>query len=108
MLEGKYKLIRDKTLTELKQKYDKVLFKKIEKKEFPYYLKLRLKEETVKLLYADSKERLKGKIADILETLDYILAVEKITKSEITKIKNSRKKTKGGFDKQLLLISLEE
>lgn len=108
MQRGYYKIIRDKSLKELNEKYSNVLYKKLNKKEFKYYLNLRLKEETVKLLQADSKERFINKLADILETFDYILDENKIDRSVIQKIKTNIKKSKGGFDKRYLLISLEE
>lgn len=108
MLKGQYKIIRDKSLKELQDKYERVLYKKLDKKEFRHHLKLRLKEETLKLLLATDKNRQAEKIAEILEVTDYIIKEEKIDKSEILKIKNDAKKKKGGFDKQYLLISLEE
>lgn len=108
MLKGKYKLIRDNTLEELKNRYEQVLYKNLNKKNFEYYLKLRLKEETIKLLDSKDKIRFKNKIADIFETIDYIMKANKIDKKEIIKTMSLRKKSKGGFDKRYLLISIKE
>lgn len=108
MLEGYYKIIRDKTLKELQNKYELVLYKKLNNQDFKHYLLLRLKEETCKLLNANNKKRLIDKLADILEVIDYILVQENISKIKIKKIQDLWKKEKGGFDKKYLLISIKK
>ena len=108
MINTYYKLVRDNIPQLIKKEGKKAIIKKIEKSDFKYYLKIKLKEEVDEILKSESKSDLTERIADVIEVIDYLAEEYNINKSEITKAKKDKLTKKGKYDKRTLLIVTED
>lgn len=102
------KLVRDKIPEIIKSKGAKGKFRKLTPKQFKKYLLLKVGEEASALPTIKSKMEIANELADIIEVIEEIKKLMKISEKEI---KNERKKNfdkKGGFDKRLFLIWSED
>lgn len=68
----------------------------------------KLVEESREVLVAkiDHSELIK-ELGDVLEVVDYLVKAFNLNKTEIEAVKTERRKTRGGFDKKLLLEYVE-
>ena len=108
MITAYHKLVRDKVPQFIKKRGVKAVTKILNDEEFLYYLKLKLKEEAGELVMSDDVEKNTEEIADVLEILDYIIKIQKITPAKINKHKKLKKIERGGFDKRIFLVLTEE
>lgn len=75
-----------------------------------------LKEELLKKIVEEAKEvletngdkrELTKEIGDLYEIIDYLIKAYKLDRSEIEKMRQERKVSRGGFDKKIFLESTE-
>jgi len=102
------KLIRDLIPEIIAEKGKKSKTSELSDEKFITYLKKKIVEEAQELLEAKIKEEVADEIADILELIDYIEKEHGLTRKEILKLKEKKKKERGGFDKKLFLEYVEE
>jgi len=102
------KLIRDRIPEIIAEKGKKSKTSELSDEKFITYLKKKVVEEAQELLEAKTKEEVADEIADILELIDYIEKEYGLTREEILKLKEKKKKDRGGFDKKLILEYVDE
>ena len=98
------KLIRDK-IPEIIEASGKTPV--VETLSSPDYIKMlneKLQEEVSEYLDSESVEEL----ADIVEVLLAILAYKSVSKEEFEKIRTDKRQKRGGFEKRLLLVEVQE
>ncbi|MGV8131420.1 MAG: nucleoside triphosphate pyrophosphohydrolase [Candidatus Pacearchaeota archaeon] len=93
------KLVRDNIPEIIKNKGEKPKFYQASQKEYEKELYKKLIEEVKEFNENHSKEE----FADILEVLDAIGKFKSFNKKEIIKIKDKKAKSKGKFDKRIIL-----
>lgn len=94
------KLVRDKIPEIIIQKGEYVETKILDRGEYILELNKKLKEEVDEFIIDQNEEE----IADILEVIDAIISVNGFSYKSIIRIKNEKKKNKGGFEKKVFLI----
>ena len=98
------KLVRDK-IPEIIKKNGKTPITKIYSvNKYKKALNTKLKEEVAEYLESDSIEE----IADIEEVIRSILKLNKISENSLNKIRLIKNKKRGGFDKRIKLIRIED
>lgn len=103
-----YKLVRDNIPELIKKDGKKAIIKKIEKSDFKYYLKIKLKEEVDEILKTESKIELTQRIADVVEVINYLTKEYNINQSDINKAQKDKLHKKGKYNKRTLLIVTED
>ena len=74
----------------------------VNKEQYAILLRNKLQEEVDEQLEAENMEEL----ADILEVIDAIITLKGFNKEEIMQIKQQKKLTRGGFEKQILMETI--
>jgi predicted house-cleaning noncanonical NTP pyrophosphatase (MazG superfamily) len=99
------KLIRD-GIPEIieKDRGQKPETRTLAEEEFKVYLLKKLIEEAAELQDAKDKEHLAEEMADILELIDEILAVNGLNLGEIRKVQKEKAEKRGGFKKRILML----
>ncbi|RME82689.1 MAG: NgoFVII family restriction endonuclease, partial [Planctomycetota bacterium] len=107
-----HKLVRDKIPDIIIQKGKKVESRILSTKNFQNELEEALRnkilEECYELFHAQKKEEILKEGADLLEIFMAFLKAKGITWKEVEECRIQRKKERGGFDKNIFLISVEE
>lgn len=101
---GLTKLVRDKIPEIMKGQGKEVRVKKLTSQEHLQALLEKLKEEAREATSAKTREELISELADVLEVIDAILKEARISKKEVEKNKQTRRKERGGFKKKLFLF----
>jgi len=103
------KLIRDKIPQIIKENRQTPAIRKLNEKEFAEELFKKLKEETQEIIEAknDKKELIK-EISDVYEVIDAIIDLYELDKDLILKLQKDRKEKRGGFEKRIFLVSVDE
>ncbi len=98
------KLVRDRIPEVIEKSGKKYVTRLLEDKEYLKSLNLKLQEELNEYYENEDIEEL----ADLVELIHSILKYREISIEEFEKIKLQKKKKRGGFDKRLFLVSVEE
>jgi len=98
------KLVRDKIPEIIHSKGKTCKTRKLESAEFALELKKKLQEEVKEYLEEPSSEEL----ADILEVVDELASTEGVTLDYVFRIKEEKKKARGGFSDRIFLESVTE
>lgn len=103
------KLIRDNIPEIIKNKKGKSpkIDKIKNKKEFLNYLLMKLVEESQEALNYTSDQNLIEELGDIKEIVVKILEIQKIEEKELERIRLLKREKNGGFDKKLILLSID-
>lgn len=107
MLEGIIiynKLVRDKIPEIIGKENNISEIEMLNKEDHLKYLYLKLNEEVFEFQEKYELEEL----ADILEVIDGILEIRKVSNEEINELKIKKKSERGGFSKGILLKSVAE
>lgn len=102
------KLIRDKIPEIIKEAGWMPTMRILRKREFFNAVKKKVYEEAKELIQSKGKEGIINEIVDIQELLDVLSSELKITKSEVKKLQEVKRKKRGGFKKRLFLIKEEK
>jgi len=102
------KLIRDEIPKRIKESNGKYLCKKLNSKEFKNELLKKVHEESSGIVVSKNKNELVSEIGDVLDVIDEIKKIYKITQKEILNSRKTEFKRKGGFNKRLFLIWSED
>jgi predicted house-cleaning noncanonical NTP pyrophosphatase (MazG superfamily) len=98
-----YKLVRDKIPEILKQKGEVPVIRIANAKEYNEKLKEKLREEVEEFLESENVEEL----ADILEVIDAICKLKKISKNKLKLLQKKKRKERGGFEKRIILLEVK-
>ena len=98
------KLIRDKIPEKIQGKGSECETRKLSRVEFEKELLKKVGEESSGLLQAKNKREIIEEITDVLDVVDEILKLKKITPKEIAAQKQQNLEKKGGFEKRLYLV----
>jgi len=101
------KLIRDKIPEIVKAAGWKTTIRILRKSEFLGAVKKKVLEEAEELIQSKNRKGIIDEIVDIQELLDVLASEIKITKPEIKKLQDVKRKKRGGFKNRLFLIKEE-
>lgn len=102
-MKSYYKIVRNKMPQIIKKNGKIAIYKKLNKEDFYYYLKLKLKEKINNLIEDDNKEKIINNLSDIYEIIDLYLKENKINNKEIKKEIKLKEKKYGNYDKKIFL-----
>jgi len=108
MIEKYNKLIRDRILEIIEANGEKPYFRILHKKEYVKEIKKKILEETKELIKAKSKKEIVNEIVDIQELIDVLISKLDLTKLQIQKQQEIKRKKRGGFKKRLFLIKTKK
>ena len=82
--------------------------KRLPKKEFLLALQQKLEEEVQEFLTAKTKVDALEELADIVEVVEALALANGFSAADVQAKKKSKKKQRGGFEKRLFLVEVEE
>lgn len=97
------KLIRDKIPEMIEQNGGKAVIRQLSQEEFVRFLEMKLDEEAGEY----HRDKTVEELADILEVVYALAAVQGCTKEELLAVYNEKHEKRGGFERRLLLIESE-
>ncbi|MDR3583618.1 MAG: nucleoside triphosphate pyrophosphohydrolase [Candidatus Pacebacteria bacterium] len=98
------KLVRDKIPEVIEKSGGKYEIKKLRGVEYEKELIKKVGEEAGGLLAAKSKKELISELADVIDVINEIKRLKKISANEIKKAQEMAYERKGGFKKKLFLL----
>jgi len=102
------KLIRDKIPEVIEDSGKSYKIRKLDDREYLEKVKEKIIEETNELVESKSRVDIINEIADVYEIIEALMDIKKITPSEVSKVKENKKVSRGAFDKKLLLIEVDD
>lgn len=108
MIKKYNKLIRDRILEIIEADGEKPYFRTLNKKQYLKEIKKKILEETKELIKAKNKKEIINEIVDIQELIDVLISKLDLTKLQIQKQQEIKRKRRGGFKKRLFLIKTEK
>ena len=97
-----YKLVRDCIPAIIEKRGEMPVIAFVPKKELIIALKIKLLEEASEVQTAPFDE-LTEELADVMEVVHAIASEAGITKKQISKVRNEKRRKRGGFKKGILL-----
>jgi len=94
------KLVRDKIVDMIKEKWENVEFHIADKEEYWIKLKLKLQEEVLEVLQEDN---IVWELADVMEVIYAICDFKEISFEEVEKIRKDKLKERWWFTKKIIL-----
>lgn len=102
------KLIRDRIPEIIERDGKRAKTRILDDEDYKRELLKKLVEEAQETMETKGdKEKLTKEVGDILEIVDYLVKVFDLDRNEIEKVRQERKKSRGGFDKKLFLESVK-
>lgn len=98
------KLIRDKIHEKIKSKGADYKVKRLKAKEYEKELIKKVGEEASGLLSVKNKQELISELADVIDVVEEIKSLKKISNTEIKRAQKEANRIKGGFKKRLFLF----
>lgn len=98
------KLVRDRIPEIIKNDGERPVVIKLSEKRFKEEVLKKVLEEAKELAESKSREELMKECADLQEILMAVMDVNKITCAELNKVRNKRKKDRGGFTNRIFLV----
>ncbi|MGI8384156.1 nucleoside triphosphate pyrophosphohydrolase [Robertmurraya sp. P23] len=80
----------------------------LENQEYISELKKKSREELEEYMNTDSNKEAIEELADLLEVIKSLAKVHGSSIEEVEKVRNEKFKERGGFDKKILLIEVED
>ena len=102
------KLIRDKVPDIIEAAGKKFLTQRLSEDRYKRALKQKLVEEAREVQGAESIAELTEELADVAEVMDTLIAVLGISWQEVREAQKQKKLERGGFEKRLKLMWVEE
>ena len=99
-----HKLIRDKIPESIKEWGGEYEVKKLGAKRFEEELLKKVGEEASGLLKATTKEEMTAELADVIDVLEEIKKLKRISERQVDEARKRAIKKKGGFKKKLFLV----
>lgn len=102
------KLVRDNILEIIKKDGLNYNARILEQEEYISELKKKFKEEVNEIVEANTEEEIMEEMADLLELIHAMLDAQNKTIEELEEIRLKKKEKRGGFDKRIFLIDVED
>ena len=102
------KLVRDKVPDIIEAAGKKLLTRRLSEDRYKRALKQKLVEEAREVQGAESIAELTEELADVAEVMDTLIAVLGISWQEVREAQKQKKLERGGFEKRLKLMWVEE
>ena len=102
------KLVRDKVPDIIEAAGKKLLTRRLSEDRYTRALKQKLVEEAREVQGAESIAELTEELADVAEVMDTLIAVLGISWQEVREAQKQKKLERGGFEKRLKLMWVEE
>lgn len=102
------KLVRDKILEVIEEKGLSYHARILEPSELVKAIKAKMIEEATEFHEADSNEESVGELADILELIHTAISMLGVSFEELEATREHKKEIRGGFDKRIYLIDVED
>lgn len=80
----------------------------LDKQEYISELRKKSREELEEYMNADSNMEAIEELADLLEVISSLAKVHGSSFEEVEKVRNDKFKERGGFDKRILLVEVED
>jgi predicted house-cleaning noncanonical NTP pyrophosphatase (MazG superfamily) len=80
----------------------------LENQEYISELRMKSKEELEEYMIADSNEAAIEELADLLEVISSLAKVHGSSFEEVEKVRKEKFKERGGFDRKILLVEVED
>lgn len=102
------KLVRDKIPQIIEASGKQCAVRVLDKVEYDLALKAKMKEELEEFLGADSYDKQMEELADLLEVVYSFVQSKGAEVDELEQIRNRKQDERGGFTKQLELLTVTE
>ncbi|MCP2034136.1 putative house-cleaning noncanonical NTP pyrophosphatase (MazG superfamily) [Planomicrobium sp. HSC-17F08] len=102
------KLVRDRIPEVIEMTGKELSSRILEKKEYEIELKKKLSEELAEYNEAKTNEEAVEELADILELLHAATKIHGSSFEELEKIRKAKAEKRGGFEKRIFLIEVED
>lgn len=102
------KLIRDRIPEIIQMSGKKFTYEILEEEQYASELKKKLQEEVKEYLLTDTNVQAIEELADILEVIHALAKVHGETITEVEEIRREKALLRGGFDRRLFLIDVDE
>ena len=100
----KGKLVRDKIPAIILKDGIEPRTRILSEKEYAKELYKKLEEEVAEVLSAKGAHAIAEEVADVMEVLDALLVLHKISQKTVQKVQKEKKAKRGGFKKRIFLI----
>lgn len=97
------KLVRDAIPQIIEEKWESCVFRVASDEEYQRFILEKLVEESEEVKHSWTIEAMKQELADVLEVYDAVLTSYGLSHDEILRIKEEKKKKRGGFDRWIIL-----
>lgn len=102
------KLVRDNILEIIKKDGLNYKARILEQEEYLKELKKKFKEEVNEIVETKTEEETMEEMADLLELIHAMLEAQNKTMNELEDIRLQKKEKRGGFNKRIFLIDVED
>lgn len=102
------KLVRDHIISIIENQGRTAHYKRLDTKEYQYYLKKKLIEEAKETNSCINKDEIMKELADVLEVIDGLCLAYDIDYKEIIEYKEKKADINGKFNLRLFLESVED
>ncbi|UFU00752.1 nucleoside triphosphate pyrophosphohydrolase [Radiobacillus kanasensis] len=102
------KLVRDKIPKIISESGKQYTIETIQEKDYDRLLKEKFWEETKELMDAATQEEFLQEAADILEVLHALIKLNDATVEQVEKIREEKKRERGGFEKRIFLKEVKK
>ncbi|WP_203340228.1 nucleoside triphosphate pyrophosphohydrolase [Planococcus beijingensis] len=102
------KLVRDRILEIIIKNGKKLSSRILNEKEYEYEVKKKLGEELEEYKEAATNEEAVEELADILELLHAAVKIHGSSIEELEQVRQAKAEKRGGFDKRIFLIEVED
>src|SRR5687768_17300075 len=102
------KLVRDKIPEIINREGKSFRIKSLEDQEYSNELKKKFQEEVMEYLKAISNEEALEELADVLEIIHSLALLHEGDIEKVETIRKSKVASRGGFNKRILLLTVEE
>lgn len=103
-----HKLVRDLIPEIIEKKGKRCSTRILEDSEYRHELHRKCQEEYHEYIAADNEKDRKEELADLLEVIYALAKVDGISLEELERVRSAKAKERGGFERKILLLEVEE
>lgn len=99
-----HKLWRDNVVKMIQAQGSVLVMRTLNDTEFDEQLRLKLQEECLEVKAARNKQELIEELADVMEVIDTICALHRISRKQLDEAQIAKRAEKGGFDNRIFVV----